>query len=66
MQPADARLVADLGRILEPSRVLARPLDRLGRSADASLYRLVPEAVLRPRSVQEASPVRRCGVARCK
>jgi D-lactate dehydrogenase len=39
--------------LLEPGRVLARPLDRLGRSADASIYRLIPQAVVRPRSLDE-------------
>src|SRR3990170_8926494 len=46
-------LTADLGRILSPDRVLARPLDRLARSVDASIYRLIPEVVVRPRDVDE-------------
>ncbi len=46
-------LVAELGRILSPDRVLARPIDRLARSVDASIYRLIPEAVVRPRDVGE-------------
>lgn len=33
--------------------MLARPLDRLGRSADASIYRLVPQVVVRPRDIGE-------------
>jgi D-lactate dehydrogenase len=45
--------VGDLERILSPDRVLSRPIDRLGRSADASIYRLVPEAIVRPRSLGE-------------
>ncbi|PYQ18204.1 MAG: FAD-binding oxidoreductase, partial [Acidobacteria bacterium] len=53
LRPADPRLVHDLGRLLEPGRVLHRAIDRLGRSADASIYRLVPEAVVRPRSLSE-------------
>jgi D-lactate dehydrogenase len=53
LRPADARLVRDLGRLLEPGRVLHRPIDRLGRSADASIYRLVPQAVVRPKSLAE-------------
>ena len=44
LRPHDPALVADLGRLLAPERVLFRPIDRLGRSADASLYRLIPEA----------------------
>ena len=46
-------LAADLGRILSPDRVLARPIDRLARSVDASIYRLIPEVVVRPRDVGE-------------
>jgi D-lactate dehydrogenase len=53
MRPADPAVVGDLERILSPDRVLSRPIDRLGRSADASIYRLVPEAIVRPRSVGE-------------
>ncbi len=36
-----------------PERVLSRPIDRLGRSADASIYRLIPQAVVRPRGLDE-------------
>jgi D-lactate dehydrogenase len=53
MRPADRGLVLDLARLLSPDRVLSRPIDRLGRSADASIYRLIPEAVVRPRSAGE-------------
>jgi D-lactate dehydrogenase len=53
MRAADPGVVGDLERILSPDRVLSRPIDRLGRSADASIYRLIPEAIARPRSVGE-------------
>ena len=53
MRPADPGVVGDLERILSPDRVLSRPIDRLGRSADASIYRLIPEAIVRPRSIGE-------------
>ena len=46
-------LVRDLEGLLGPERVLSRPIDRLTRSADASLYRLVPQAVVRPRGLGE-------------
>ena len=49
----DPRLLQDLCQALGPGRVLANPLDRLARSADASIYRLVPEAVVRPRGVAQ-------------
>jgi hypothetical protein len=53
MRAADPAVVGDLERILSPGRVLSRPIDRLGRSTDASIYRLVPEAVVRPRGTGE-------------
>jgi D-lactate dehydrogenase len=53
MLPADPAVVGDLERLLSPDRVLSRPIDRLSRSADASIYRLVPEAVVRPRGAGE-------------
>ena len=53
MRPPDPSVVFDLQQILAPARVLSRPIDRLGRSADASIYRLVPEAVVRPKDVAE-------------
>lgn len=49
----DPRLLQDLRAALGQARVLATPLDRLARSADASIYRLVPEAVVRPRDVAQ-------------
>ncbi|HSD65574.1 MAG TPA: FAD-binding and (Fe-S)-binding domain-containing protein [Vicinamibacteria bacterium] len=57
MRPADPRVVGDLERILSPDRVLSRPIDRLGRSADASIYRLVPEAIVRPRGTGEVREI---------
>ena len=53
MRPPDPSVVFDLQQILSPARVLSRPIDRLGRSTDASIYRLVPEAVVRPKDVAE-------------
>ncbi|HEY6552160.1 MAG TPA: FAD-binding and (Fe-S)-binding domain-containing protein, partial [Vicinamibacteria bacterium] len=53
MRPADPILVRDLGGLLAPERVLTRPIDRLGRSADASIYRLIPDAVVRPKDLAE-------------
>ncbi len=53
LRQPDPRVVSDLERILSPDRVLTRPIDRLGRSADASIYRLIPEAIVRPRGLAE-------------
>jgi len=51
--PRDDALVRDLGRVLAPERVLSRPIDLLGRSVDASIYRLIPRAIVRPRDLAE-------------
>ena len=53
MRPPDPSVVFDLRQLLAPERVLTRPIDRLGRSADASIYRLIPEVIVRPRDVDE-------------
>jgi D-lactate dehydrogenase len=53
LRETDPRVIEDLERILAPERVLTRPIDRLGRSADASIYRLIPQAIVRPRGVAE-------------
>jgi D-lactate dehydrogenase len=53
MRPADPGVVGDLERILSPDRVLSRPIDRISRSAEGSIYRLVPEAIVRPRGTGE-------------
>jgi D-lactate dehydrogenase len=51
----DAELLKRLRASLPASRILARPMDRLARASDASMYRIVPEVVVRPR---DASDVR--------
>jgi len=55
LREADRRVIGELESLLAPDRVLARPIDRLGRSADASIYRLIPEAIVRPRGTGEVS-----------
>jgi D-lactate dehydrogenase len=46
-------LLDDLARIVGRERVLARPIDLLARSVDASIYRMIPQAVVRPRDLDE-------------
>jgi D-lactate dehydrogenase len=46
-------LASDLAAILDPDRVLGRPIDRIAYASDASIYRLVPAAVVRPASIEE-------------
>ena len=53
MHPPDPGLLRDLEWLFGPERLLSRPIDRLGRSADASIYRLVPQAIVRPRGLDE-------------
>ena len=53
MHDPDPRLILDLERLLGPDRVLSRPIDRLSRASDASLYRVVPQAVVQPRGLDE-------------
>jgi D-lactate dehydrogenase len=46
-------LRAELTKAVEPRRVLTRAIDRLAYANDASVYRLVPRAVVRPRTIDE-------------
>ena len=46
-------LRAELSKAVEPGRVLTRAIDRLAYANDASVYRLVPRAVVRPRTIGE-------------
>ena len=42
-----------LARIVGAERVLTRPIDLIAHASDASFYRLVPRAVVQPRTVEE-------------
>lgn len=42
-----------LGVFIDPSRILTRAIDRIAFASDASLYRLIPQAVVQPVSVSE-------------
>lgn len=46
-------LGAQLSALLEPSRVLTRMIDRIAFASDASLYRLIPRAVVQPILLEE-------------
>jgi D-lactate dehydrogenase len=46
-------LAAELRRFLPPEVVLDGALDRVARSVDASIYRLMPEVVVRPRHCED-------------
>jgi D-lactate dehydrogenase len=64
MRPPAPAVLDGLHRILPRERVLARPIDRLARAGDASLYRLIPEAVVRPKDVDEVRSL--LAFARCR
>ena len=40
-----------LTRVIDPSRVLTRPIDRIAFASDASVYRMVPQAVVLARGM---------------
>ena len=46
-------LRAGLAELLAPERVLTRTIDRVAWANDASVYRLVPAAVVQPTSIDE-------------
>lgn len=54
--PPEPELLKRLQAALPAGRILSRPIDRLARASDASMYRIVPEVVVRPR---DASDVRK-------
>jgi D-lactate dehydrogenase len=60
VHPPGRELLRDLAAALSPAQILSRPLDRLGRSADASVYHLVPEVVVRPRNVTDVQALFAC------
>jgi D-lactate dehydrogenase len=46
-------LRAELEAFLRPDQILDRPIDRAAYASDASFYRLVPQAVVRPGSLDD-------------
>lgn len=50
-------LLRRLSAVLPKDRILARPIDRLARASDASMYRIVPEVVVRPRDVSDVRAI---------
>ncbi len=51
--PLPADIQRTLGELIDPARILIRPIDRVAFSSDASFYRLVPRAVIQPRTAEE-------------
>jgi D-lactate dehydrogenase len=52
-----SQLRTDLETILPADRILDRPIDVAAYASDASFYRLVPRAVLRPESIDEVRAI---------
>ena len=46
-----------LRNLMHPDRVLTRPIDRVAFASDASVYRLIPKAVVFPRDVGEVQAI---------
>ncbi len=44
-------LRAQLSRLMDESQVLTRLIDRIAFASDASLYRLIPRAVVQPQKL---------------
>jgi D-lactate dehydrogenase len=54
LAPVEPGLEAALRQAVgDPARVLVRPIDRAAYASDASVYRLVPQAVVQPKSEEE-------------
>ncbi len=53
LAPSLTEIEAQLRAFIDPSRILSRPIDRIAFSSDASLYRLIPQAVVQPINADE-------------
>ena len=53
--PSSQQLFDALARIVDPERILKRPIDLVAFASDASFYRLVPKAVVLARSAEEVA-----------
>ena len=62
--PVDAEFLAQLQAVVPAERVLTRAIDRIAFASDASCYRLVPQAVVLTRSVEEIQQLFRLSRAR--
>jgi D-lactate dehydrogenase len=56
-----AGMAADLRRLVAPERVLTRPIDLIRFASDASLYRLIPQAVVLAADAGEVAALLRYG-----
>jgi len=46
-------ILRGLAQVIDPARILIRPIERIAFASDASFYRLIPEAVVQPKTIGE-------------
>ena len=51
--PEPAEIQRLLASLIDPERILIRPIERVAFASDASFYRLIPQAVIQPKTVDE-------------
>ena len=51
--PSPNRIRELLQELISPECILVRPIDRIAFASDASLYRLIPRAVIQPKTAEE-------------
>ncbi|MCS6809285.1 MAG: FAD-binding and (Fe-S)-binding domain-containing protein, partial [Bacteroidota bacterium] len=51
--PNNIHIAQELMRFLRPDQVLTRPIERIAYAHDASCYRLVPQAIVRPETLDD-------------
>jgi D-lactate dehydrogenase len=52
-QPDSIAIRELLKELIDPERILIRPIERIAFASDASFYRLIPRAVIQPKSAEE-------------
>jgi len=51
--PDSSEISQLLKELIDPERILIRPIERIAFASDASFYRLIPRAVIQPKSAEE-------------
>src|SRR5579859_518403 len=50
---ASIEIRRQLQNVIDPERILIRPIERIAFASDASFYRLIPQAVIQPKTSEE-------------
>jgi D-lactate dehydrogenase len=50
---ASSEIRRQLQHLIDPERILIRPIERIAFASDASFYRLIPQAVIQPKTAEE-------------